>query len=174
MTNCLIVIDMQNDFIDGSLGTPEAQAIVPNVKNKIDEYIKAEKNVFFTKDTHYSDYLHTLEGEMLPVEHCIRGTKGWEISEDIKKDMSAIHIIEKNTFGYINWDKYNSNLFDIYDSIEICGLCTDICVISNALILRALYPNTHIIVDSSCCAGVTPKKHEAALEVMRSCQIEVI
>lgn len=165
----LIVIDMQNDFIDGALGTKEAQAIVPNVQKKIEEYKKSGNDIFFTRDTHYENYLRTNEGHHLPVEHCIKNTFGWQISDelDIK---SAKCVIDKTTFGFRSWWEYN---FDC-DEIELVGLCTDICVVSNALILKATYPEMQITVDASCCAGVTPESHKAALTTMKMCQINVI
>lgn len=177
----LIVVDMQNDFISGSLGTPEAQAIVPNVKKKIEEYRKNGDMVVFTRDTHSENYLETNEGKHLPVKHCIEGTDGWQIHNDlnltIEEDFEEL-IIDKTSFGYNAWDyeleAYGVELDDDDLSIELLGLCTDICVVSNALILKATYPEATITVDASCCAGVTPEKHLAALEVMKSCQIEVI
>ena len=179
MRKVLVVIDMQNDFIDGSLGTPEAVAIVENVKAKIREYDPAY--VCFTQDTHGPDYLQTQEGRNLPVEHCIRGTKGWEIREDIKELMQepvspyGRTVYEKPTFGSVELAEDLRGLLKDEDiEIEMVGLCTDICVISNALLLKAYMPEVKITVDSSCCAGVTPEKHEAALETMRSCQINVI
>ena len=170
MKKTLIVVDMQNDFIDGSLGTKEAQVIVPSVKRKIEEYKEAGEQVIFTRDTHSENYLETYEGKHLPVPHCIMGTDGWQIADEIgcyftpDKD----DIINKPTFGWLNWKDYK------LEAVEICGLCTDICVISNALIIRAMYPDIDITVDARCCAGVTPEKHKAALEVMKSCQITVI
>ncbi len=168
MRDMLIVVDMQNDFIDGTLGTKEAQAIVPNVAAKIEEYRAAGKKIIFTRDTHDSDYLKTHEGQNLPIPHCITGTEGYEISSKLHVCHADI-VVNKGSFGYMHWEK----LGDV-NSIEICGLCTDICVVSNALILRALYPEIDITVDASCCAGVTPEAHKAALTVMGSCQIEVI
>jgi len=171
----LIVVDMQNDFVSMALGTPEAQVIVPNVVDKIDKCRAAGDVILFTKDTHYNDYMETLEGEKLPVPHCIINTDGWKIIPEIEiKEKEAI--IPKYTFGYENWRKTLEDImrFNQIDEIELCGLCTDICVISNALILRALYPNMPITVDAQCCAGVTSEKHKAALEVMKSCQIDVI
>ena len=168
MKDVLVVIDMQNDFINGSLGTKEAEGIVENVKAKVDEYLKAGKRVYFTQDTHGEDYLDTFEGKNLPVEHCIDGSLGWAISDELPYKNLLCTVIEKGTFGYLKWD------FSGVDTIEICGLCTDVCVVSNALILRAMYPQKQITLDSKCCAGVTPEKHEAALEVMKSCQIEVL
>ncbi|MCM1324332.1 MAG: cysteine hydrolase [Acetobacter sp.] len=173
----LIVVDMQNDFVSMALGTPEAQVIVPEVVKKIEEYKNDKSNfIVFTRDTHYSNYMETLEGKKLPVPHCIVGSEGWNIIPEIKIDENSL-IVDKKTFGYEKWEGL-FDAFNIYysqiDEIELCGLCTDICVISNALILRALYPNKPITVDAKCCAGVTPEKHKAALEVMKSCQIDVI
>lgn len=162
----LIVIDMQNDFVTGSLGTKEAQAIVPNVKKKIQEYVNRGDQIIFTRDTHYSNYLETQEGKMLPVEHCIYDTEGWEIVGELEV-MNCIYV-NKTSFGWDGWLKLN------YEEIELIGVCTDICVISNALILKAQFPEVKITVDASCCAGVTPGLHEAALKVMKSCQINVI
>lgn len=173
----LIVVDMQNDFVTGALGTKEAQDIVSNIKGKINKYLRRGDTVFFTYDTHYGDCLDTLDGQMLPVKHCIYKTEGWEIVPELRK-IDLLHCdqvknINKNTFGYTNW--YEQLPYkDTSLEIELCGVCTDICVVSNALILRGIYPNAIIFVDAYCCAGTTPKKHEAALEVMKSCQIEVI
>lgn len=168
MENTLIVVDMQNDFIDGSLGTKEAQAIVPNVANKIKEYKDAGKQVIFTRDTHSEDYLNTYEGEHLPVVHCVKNTFGWQVSDKLDFDIEKDILIDKPTFGWLQWNDFK------FDSVEICGLCSDICVISNTLIIRANYPEIDITVDVSCCAGVTPERHKAAMEVMKSCQINVI
>ena len=162
----LIVIDMQNDFIDGSLGTPEAVAIVDNVKKKIEEYEARGDEVIFTRDTHHEDYLSTNEGKYLPVVHCIEGTDGWKISDKLHTE--GHRVINKPSFGYTKWSRYN------FDELEIVGLCTDICVVSNALILKAEFPEIKISVDGSCCAGVTPESHEAALKTMQMCQIEVL
>ena len=185
MRKILVVIDMQNDFIDGSLGTPEAVAIVENVKAKIREYNPAD--ICFTKDTHETNYLQTQEGRNLPVEHCIRGTKGWEIREDIRtlvKEREEAQqpggagfrlVFEKPTFGSVELAETLRELLQEEElEIEIVGLCTDICVVSNALLLKAYMPEVKITVDSSCCAGVTPASHEAALETMKMCQINVI
>lgn len=173
----LIVVDMQKDFIDGALGSPEAQAIVPNVVAKINEY-KEEGVIIYTRDTHFDNYMETMEGKFLPVPHCIVNTEGWQIAPEVFVEDSEV--VDKYTFGSYNLPneifpacgkKYGNT--DI-ESIELIGLCSDICVISNALILKSIFHDISIIVDSKCCAGVTPAKHEAALEVMRSCQIEVI
>ena len=167
MKNVLIVIDMQNDFIDGALGTKEAQAIVPNVKKKIEEYKARGDEVIFTRDTHFENYLETNEGKHLPVEHCIKNTHGWQISDNLGNCVGC-DVIDKTTFGYNKWNRY------YYESIELVGLCTDICVVSNALILKATFPEIDITVDASCCAGVTPESHQAALTTMKMCQINII
>lgn len=162
----LIVIDMQNDFIYGSLGTKEAQMIVLDVKNKIQEYYKNGDEIVFTRDTHYSNYLNTNEGKNLPVKHCIYGAHGWNIADGL--EVPNCRYINKETFGWINWNNRH------YEEIEIVGVCTDICVVSNALILKAMFPEINITVDASCCAGTTPENHKAALQVMKCCQINVI
>ena len=161
----LIVVDMQNDFIDGALGTAEAVQIVENVRKKLEQYKAAGDEVIFTRDTHGEDYLNTPEGKKLPVVHCVKGTVGWEISD--KLAVGDSEIIDKPTFGYTGWGGRS------FESVELVGLCTDICVVSNALILKALYPEADITVDASCCAGVTPQTHAAALETMKMCQINV-
>lgn len=172
----LIVIDMQNDFVTGALGSKEAVAILPNVKKKIEEYISAGHEVIFTRDTHGEGYLETNEGKHLPVPHCIKDTDGWQVCVEL--DNSACEHIDKPTFGYTDWDteiSIDGSFKDRnFSSIEIIGVCTDICVVSNALILRAMYPEVDITVDASCCAGVTPESHQAALATMKSCQINVI
>lgn len=165
MKKTLIVIDMQNDFIDGALGTSEAQAIVDNVKRKIEEYRSDGGEIIFTRDTHGSNYLQTNEGKYLPVEHCIKGTNGWMIADGIDVP-EAIHV-DKPSFGYLGWNEYD------FEEVEIVGLCTDICVVSNALIIKAAFPEIKVSVDSGCCAGVTPESHEAALTTMKMCQIEI-
>ena len=161
----LIVVDMQNDFIDGSLGTKEAQAIVPNVKKKIQEYKNRGDEIIFTRDTHQSDYLDTPEGKKLLVVHCIEGTKGWQIADGL--EVEGCTYIDKPTLGWTHWNERT------FQEIEMVGLCTDICVVSNALILKATFPSVEITVDASCCAGVTPQTHLAALETMKMCQILV-
>ena len=166
MKRTLIVVDMQNDFISMALGTNEAKAIVPNVKAKIEEYIKNGDEVIFTRDTHSSDYLNTPEGKKLPVPHCIKGTKGWEIADGLYVD--GCKIIDKPNFGWPNWKE------ETLEDVEIIGLCTDICVVSNALIIKAQFPLSNVTVDKSCCAGVTPESHEAALTTMQMCQIDII
>lgn len=166
----LIVIDMQNDFVSGPLGTPEARAIVPNVMKKIKEYRSAGAPIIFTRDTHYANYLSTNEGEHLPMEHCLYGSDGWQIVAGLADYNDTF--IDKTTFGYRLWDLDEFPVFPA-DGIEIVGVCTDICVISNALILKAEFPEIDICVDATCCAGVTPETHEAALKVMEMCQIKV-
>lgn len=170
----LIVVDMQNDFIDGVLGTREAVAIVPHVKEKIEAY-RAEKNtVIFTRDTHGEDYLQTQEGRKLPVEHCIRGTRGWKISE--KLDTADSQIIDKPSFGSYELVEKLAELDkqDTLESVELVGLCTDICVISNAMLVKNRFPELQVIVDAACCAGVMPETHMTALRAMDMCQIEIL
>ena len=174
MSKILVVVDMQNDFIDGSLGSKEAEAIVDRVVEKIENF---DGRVIFTKDTHYDDYLETLEGKNLPVKHCIVGTDGWEFNPKITKAMDGkgnyICCI-KGTFGSTELvNVLKKDFAGNIESIEFVGLCTDICVVSNALLVKAYFPEVPLSVDSSCCAGVTPEKHECALETMRSCQIDV-
>lgn len=220
MKKILIVVDMQNDFIDGALGTPEAEAIVENVKAKIRSYPVG--CVYATMDTHSEDYLNTQEGKYLPVKHCIKGTPGWEIRPDIAALLKDAAIYEKPTFGCTklaedlrrqveecrqaeemrrpvndldrfandqcqqaeemrlqtdsleqSGDSFRQPAQECGMEIELVGLCTDICVVSNALLLKAYMPEVPVSVDASCCAGVTPEKHKAALETMRSCQIAV-
>ena len=166
MKKTLIVIDMQNDFIDGSLGTAEAVAIVENVQRKIEEYKNNGDEVIFTRDTHAENYLETSEGKKLPVVHCVKNTHGWQISD--KLDTVDCKIIDKPSFGWTHWNEID------FKCIEIVGLCTDICVVSNALILKAQFPDTEITVDASCCAGVTPETHNSAIATMKMCQINII
>lgn len=174
MKKILVIVDMQNDFIDGSLGTVEAKQIVPNVVRKINDFDGEE--IFVTYDTHNKDYLSTLEGQKLPVMHCIDGTQGHLLNEDISKALENKSYVKvfKETFGSFEIVKQLKSLYDEELEFEIMGLCTDICVVSNVMILRAGYPNARITVDSSCCAGVTPESHAAALMTMQSCQIEIV
>lgn len=174
----LVVVDVQNDFIYGPLGSPEARAIVPNVVSKVKQYLEAGHEVYYTKDTHSQAYMMTLEGRKLPVPHCIEFTKGWEIIPELKNlDSDAYDndpfcdVVHKVTFGYSDWNQIMP-LFP--ESIEIIGVCTDICVVSNTLIIKSIRPETEIIVDASCCAGTTPENHQAALQVMKCCHINVI
>ena len=166
MKKTLIVVDMQNDFIDMALGTREAVAIVPRVKEKIRDYIQNGDEVIFTRDTHEADYLQTAEGKKLPVEHCIRGSQGWQIADGLY--VEGCKIIDKPNFGWPNWKE------EQLEEVEIIGLCTDICVVSNALIIKAVFPDARVKVARDCCAGVTPATHEAALTTMEMCQIELI
>lgn len=168
MIKTLIVIDMQNDFITGPLGTEEARAIVPRVAKKIEEYAERKDRLIFTQDTHGEDYLETNEGKHLPVEHCNITTDGWRICPDLPVPWVS-EIIGKRTFGILDW---YGPLCEA--DIEIVGVCTDICVISNALILKSTFPEANITVDASCCAGTTPENHKAALAVMKSCHINII
>lgn len=169
----LVVVDMQNDFIDGALGTAEAVEIVPRVAEKIRTF---DGRVLATRDTHEANYLKTQEGRKLPVEHCIRGTKGWEIRPEIAALIQEAPI-DKVTFGSVGLGQelltYHEQEEPI-ESITLIGLCTDICVISNAIIVKAQLPEVPVIVDASCCAGVTPESHRQALEAMKVCQIEII
>lgn len=165
MKKTLIVIDMQNDFIDMALGTKEAVAIVPKVKEKIEAYEKNGDEIIYTRDTHAENYLDTPEGKKLPVPHCIKGTKGWEIADGLYVEGSKV--IDKPNFGWPNWTEED------LEEVELIGLCTDICVVSNALIIKAAFPNAVVKVDKTCCAGVTPESHEAALITMKMCQIDV-
>lgn len=173
MRKLLIVIDMQNDFIDGSLGTPEAAAIVEAVRRKILSY--PQEDVIATMDTHGADYLQTQEGRRLPVVHCVRGTEGWQIRPELAALIHPENVYEKPTFGCMelaeDLKEYVEAVEDV--ELELVGLCTDICVVSNALLLKAAMPEVPISVDARCCAGVTPEKHLAALETLRSCQVEV-
>lgn len=166
MKKTLIVVDMQNDFIDMALGTPEAVAIVPKVREKILSYLDRGDRIIYTRDTHEENYLDTPEGRKLPVVHCIRDTKGWQIADGLYAEGSKI--IDKPNFGWPHWDQ------EALEQVEIIGLCTDICVVSNALIIKAQCPAAAVTVDASCCAGVTPATHQAALDTMKMCQIDVI
>ena len=174
MQDILVVVDMQNDFIDGALGTKEAEAIVPKVIEKIKNY---KGQVLYTRDTHDEKYLQTQEGQKLPVEHCIYGTEGWQLQKDIDALAKANNsmIFDKPAFGSMGLAGCLNGIEKVahIDEIELVGLCTDICVISNALLLKAVLTETKIIVDSSCCAGVTPQSHENALRAMQACQVEI-
>ncbi|MBR2892667.1 MAG: cysteine hydrolase [Clostridia bacterium] len=167
----LCVIDMQNDFIDGALGTNEAVAITDNVAKKIELYRKNGDRVIFTRDTHYDNYMETQEGRNLPVPHCIKDTDGWQISSKLAVGDSLI--IDKPTFGSVQLSEYIAGLEGV-DEVELIGLCTDICVISNAMLIKARLPEVRVSVDSACCAGVTPESHSNALSAMKMCQIEIL
>ena len=173
MRKLLVVVDMQNDFVDGSLGTKEAEGIVDRVVEEIEKY--DSKDIFATRDTHPENYLETQEGKNLPVPHCIRGTEGWQI----RKELDALRKtdpIDKETFGSTD---LAADLLALHEdeeigSVTLVGLCTDICVISNALLLKATLPEVPIYVDAACCAGVTPESHENALKAMEACQVKVM
>ena len=171
----LVVVDMQHDFVDGALGTPEAQAIVASVAAKAQAF---DGTVVFTKDTHYSDYLQTLEGKNLPVEHCLHGTPGWELMPELQaiRDERNSFVFEKTTFASLDLAMWlaEENVAEPIESIELIGLCTDICVISNALCLKAALWETPIGVRPSCCAGVTPESHNNALSALQMCQIDLL
>lgn len=171
----LVVVDMQHDFVDGALGTPEAQTIVASVAAKAQAF---DGTVVFTKDTHYSDYLQTLEGKNLPVEHCLHGTPGWELMPELQaiRDERNSFVFEKTTFASLDLAMWlaEENVAEPIESIELIGLCTDICVVSNALLIKGWIPEVPLKVDASLCAGVTPDSHKAALATLRSCQVEVI
>lgn len=172
MRKILIVIDMQKDFINGALGTKEAEAIVEPVIEKIKSY--NIKDVYATRDTHTENYLETNEGRHLPVIHCVNGTEGWKIDKRVAKFLKGATIIDKPTFGSVDLARHlrDENMKEQLE-IELVGLCTDICVVSNALLLKANMPEINISVDSKCCAGVTLKSHQAALETMKMCQIDI-
>ena len=171
MKNYLIVVDMQNDFIDGSLGTKEAEAIVDKVADKIRGF---DGEVVFTRDTHMPEYLETQEGRRLPVVHCVKGSFGWQIREGLEA-IRPCTVIDKPTFGSSELGVLlaQRDLDEKIGSITVIGLCTDICVISHALLIKAFLPETPIVVDAACCAGVTPESHKNALEAMKMCQITI-
>ncbi len=177
MKKYLIVVDMQKDFVTGALGTSEAVAIVNNVVNKIKSF---DGDIIVTYDTHLEDYMETSEGKKLPVPHCIKGTEGWELNDSVQQALGSLEEnmcieVEKPTFGSVLLPEILMTLAKEEPfSVELIGLCTDICVVSNALLLKANFPETEIFVDASCCAGVTPATHKAALETMKMCQINVV
>lgn len=174
MKKILIVVDIQNDFVDGALGTPEAVAIVAAAAEKIKNF---DGDIFVTYDTHYDNYMETLEGEKLPVPHCIKGTQGWELNPKIADALNGKNYksVEKLTFGSVELPKLvKETIGDEKAEITLIGLCTDICVVSNALLLKANFLDAEIFVDAACCAGVTPDTHNAALDTMRCCQINII
>lgn len=171
MKKCLIVIDMQNDFISGSLGTKEAKEIVSSVKKRIEKAKKDGEDIIFTKDTHTKKYLETREGKNLPVKHCIINTWGHEICDElVSYTKDALMVVDKNTFGYKDLPLY----VEKYDTITLIGLCTDICVISNAILLKAFYPEKEFIIEKDLCAGTTVENHENALKAMKVCQFDII
>lgn len=172
MKKVLLVIDMQKDFIDGSLGSKEATEIVNNVIEKIKTYENEDSLIYYTMDTHNPNYLETPEGKKLPVEHCIKGTDGWKIPENILRGHT--NIFEKYTFGSKDlFDELKKHESDI-ESIELIGLCTDICVVSNVMLAKAYFPDMKIMVDEKCCAGVTVESHQKAIDTMKMCQIDII
>jgi len=170
MKKLLIVVDMQNDFITGTLGSKQAEEIVPGVKARIEAYKENGDDVIFTRDTHGDDYLETQEGRYLPVVHCVRGTEGHKIAGAL--DTEGCKMFDKPAFGSIELAQEAAQ--GEYDEIEICGLCTDICVVSNALILKARLPETRVSVNADCCVGITGESHRAALLTMKMCQVDVL
>ena len=169
MSKLLVVVDMQKDFVDGSLGTKEAVAIVPQVVQEIESF---DGDVVFTLDTHSSIYLETQEGKNLPVPHCIKGTDGWKLDKSIEPLASGRKIFEKPTFGSVELAEHVAG--GDYDDITLIGLCTDICVLSNAMLIKAFLPEVKVSVIASACAGVTPESHENALSAMKMCQINIV
>ncbi len=175
-TRILVAVDLQNDFIDGALGTKEAEAIVPAAAARIRECREAGAAVFATLDTHGADYAETQEGKRLPVPHCIRGTAGWELNPVIREALGDCTLVEKPTFGSTRLPELiREKAGDAEQmTVALLGRCTDIGVVANALLLKAAFPEATVRVNSACCAGVTPEKHRAALETMASCQIDIL
>lgn len=171
MAKALIVVDMQNDFVTGVLGTPEAQEMLPNLVAKLKEAVKKNSyDIIFTQDTHKEDYLDTQEGKFLPFEHCIKGSEGWEIVPELQNFIPYSRIVvEKKAFGSTRLP----SLLKPYEEVEFVGVCTDICVVSNALLLKAFYPEQLVSVDAACCAGTTPENHQKALDIMKNCQCKI-
>lgn len=173
MRQFLVVVDVQKDFVDGALGTKEAVGIIPNVVKKIKEHTG---DIFVTYDTHFENYMETSEGKKLPVPHCIKGTDGWKMNDQVQEALSGKDYVavEKRTFGSVALPEFiKEKAGEEAFTVELIGLCTDICVVSNALVLKANFPEMEIMVDASCCAGVTPESHQAALTTMKMCQILV-
>ena len=172
----LVAVDLQNDFVDGALGTKEAEAIVPAAAERIREMREAGAEIFATLDTHEADYMQTQEGKRLPVPHCIKGTDGWQLNPVIREALGDCTLVEKPTFGSVRLPELIRERIggDGNVTIELLGLCTDICVVSNALLLKAAFPEATVQISAGCCAGVTPEKHRAALETMASCQIDIL
>lgn len=176
MKHVLVIVDMQKDFVDGALGTPEAVAIVGNVTDKIAAYAHDPDGILIvTYDTHTEDYMNTSEGKHLPVPHCVKGTAGWELDARVAQALDGVRYtaVEKPTFGSTELPALVKRLAGEDFSVELCGLCTDICVVSNTLLLKAHYPEIPISVDAAACAGVTPDTHNAALTTLKMCQIAV-
>lgn len=168
----LFVIDMQVDFVTGALANEEAQKIIGNIAEKIKTYEEAGDYVFFTRDTHGENYMETQEGNMLPVPHCMEGSDGWQIVDELKAFANKENTLDKPSFGSLELPKWVYKKTDgDFDEMEFCGVCTDICVISNAMIMKAAFPELKLTVDSSCCAGVTPESHQTALDAMAACQM---
>ena len=165
----LVVVDMQVDFIAGALGSDAAKAIVPNIVDKVKNF---DGEIIFTRDTHSEYYLNTQEGKKLPVPHCIKNTEGWQICDELKP--YAAKVVDKETFGSVDLPQIIKNIDNNIEAIETCGLCTYICVISNAMILKAAFPEVRISVDGLCCAGVTTESHNTALDAMKAVQIEIV
>lgn len=172
MKRLLVVVDMQKDFIDGALGTKEACAIVGSASDYIKKAMNEGVEVVFTRDTHHEDYMNTQEGKKLPVPHCIKDTDGWEICDELKPLAEGKLIFDKPTFGSVKLQEYAAK--EGFDEITLLGLCTDICVVSNAMLVKAALPEAAVRVVSSCSAGVTPESHDNALKTMTMCQIEII
>lgn len=172
MNKLLVVVDMQTDFVNGALGTAEAQKIVPKVVHKVETEIAKGSTIVFTKDTHGENYLNTQEGKKLPVVHCVKNTEGWELVPELRPFTENHIVMEKGTFGSSALAHFAAK--NQFEEVELIGLCTDICVISNAMLIKAACPETVICVCESCCAGVTPESHKNALEAMKMCQIEII
>ncbi len=177
MKRVLVVVDMQTDFVDGALGTKEAAAIVPAVRARLEKARRDGEEIIFTRDTHPEDYLNTQEGHNLPVVHCVKGSKGWQIVPQLTEfTQPPAVIIDKPTFGSSKLGQLlqEENSKEGIEQVEVIGLCTDICVISNALLIKAFLPEVPIVVDPKLCAGVTPQSHETALQAMASCQIRIL
>ena len=174
--NILIVVDMQNDFVSGALGTPEARRIVPAAAERVAAGIRRGERIFFTRDTHGADYLHTREGRNLPVPHCIRGTEGWEIVEQLRPASAGQAILDKPSFGSAELGRLlaEENEKELIEKVTLIGLCTDICVLANVALLKAYCPEVPMTVRASCCAGVTPEAHENALNAMKALQVEIL
>ena len=171
MKKLLVVVDMQNDFVTGTLGSRDAQAILENVVEKVKKAEEEGSDIIFTQDTHGDNYMDTQEGKNLPVPHCIKGTQGWEIVPELSSYARKYPCVEKPAFGSIELAHRLAG--KDYGEIQLIGLCTDICVISNAMLLKAAFPEVPVTVDAACCAGVTPESHKNALEAMKMCQISI-
>lgn len=172
MAKVLIIIDMQNDFVTGALGTKEARDMLPRLVKKLENIVEeGAVDIIFTQDTHADNYFDTQEGKNLPVMHCIKKTQGWQIVPELQKFTTfAKSIVEKKAFGSTRLPSLIKN----YNVVEFAGLCTDICVVSNALLIKAFYPEQRIQIDAACCAGSTPEAHKKALDVMKNCQCKII